>query len=338
MDTSQTQSGKSFWSRPEGAYGKGIVAVVGAVGLVGLYKVLPFLITLAQNTIYLGALIGVLALMWWLVTSERVRTLLFYGFQIMSRSIASLFINIDPISILKAFAAEMREKGQEVDASIDRMNGVKRALDGEINRSSKEMQQALRLADVAKDEDALNVQAERAGRRNANLQKYQEMQNVVMEILTQLTRVKKRVDYHIANSEDEMNELIRQNQIAKTVAQATAASRSALGYSDKLEIRNMAADSIREKYSNAIGELDGLIQSGKNLDSEIDLSTLAFRADGQAKLVELHKKLNQAEGVPQSSIVGLPASNVLGALGSGAVAPVQVPVGNKWAERLNHHE
>src|SRR5476651_1692006 len=206
MSTELTTSRTSFWQRPEGTAGKIIVAgLVLAAGALFVHF-LPALILLAQNVIKLGILCAVIVGVFMLVTADRPRTLLFYTLQMISRWITSNFVDIDPVAILKAFARQMRKKRDDVQASIARILGVSRTLEGEINRSDKELRDALRLADAAEkqgDEDALNTQAEKAGRRDANIREYKEMHAVVEEILDALNRVKRRVDYHIANSEDE---------------------------------------------------------------------------------------------------------------------------------------
>jgi phage shock protein A len=323
----------TFWQRPEGTTGKILVggALLAAVAV--FVHFLPSLILIAQNVIHLAMLAGVIVALFFLVTAERPRTLLFYALQMVSRWITSNFVDLDPVAILKAFARQMRKKRDDVQASISRILGVSRTLEGEIKRSEKELNDALRLADAAEkqgDEDALNTQAEKAGRRDANLKEYKEMFSVVQEILDALNRVKRRVDYHIANSEDEMNELIRKNEVATATRAATSSASAVLGDSDFLEVRNMAADRIRERYTTALGELDGLIYMSRDLDKEIDLNQLAFRSDGRKKLDELRKKLNQVEG-------GAPQ---LGAAHSQAALPAPGPAQrtdadvDKWAERI----
>jgi Skp family chaperone for outer membrane proteins len=335
MSTELSTSGRtSFWQRPEGTAGKIIVgaAVLGAVAL--FVHFLPALILIAENVIQLAMLAGVILALFMLVTADRPRTLLFYLLQMVSRWVTSNFVDIDPVAILKAFARQMRKKRDDVQASIARILGVSRTLEGEVKRSEKELKDALRLADAAEkqgDEDALNTQAEKAGRRDANIREYKEMHAVVQEILDALNRVKRRVDYHIANSEDEMNELIRKNEVALAAREATSSASAVLGDSDLLEVRNMAADRIRERYTTALGELDGLIYMSRDLDKEIDLNQLAFRSDGRKKLDELRKKLSQVESSAPAhtartqGLLATPAPDVV--LPSAADE-------NAWAERI----
>jgi phage shock protein A len=330
----------SFWSRPEGTAGKVLVGAAVLLAIAAFVHFLPALILIATNVIKLSILAAVIVALFVLVTADRPRTLLFYAFQMFARWLTSNFVDIDPVSILKAFTRQMKKKRDDVTESIARIMGVSRALDGEISRSQKEMRDALRLADAAEksgDEDALNTQAEKAGRRDANIREYGEMHAVVQEILDALNRVKRRVDYHIANSEDETQELMRKNEIAIATREATSSASAVLGDSDMLEVRNMAADRIRERYSSALGELDGLIYMSRDLDKEIDLSQLAFRSDGRKKLDELRQRLNQVE---RDEPAQLGAGNPLGAAravraGGEAQGALPAPADdNPWAGRI----
>jgi Skp family chaperone for outer membrane proteins len=334
MSTESSSSGRTtFWQRPEGTAGKIIVggAILAAIGL--FVHFLPALILIAENAIRLAILAAGIVALFMLVTADRPRTLLFYALQMVSRWLTSNFVDIDPVAILKAFARQMRKKRDDVQASISRILGVSRTLEGEIKRSEKELADALRLADAAEkqgDEDALNTQAEKAGRRDANIREYKEMHTVVQEILDALNRVKRRVDYHIANSEDEMQELIRKHEIALATREATHSASAVLGDSDLLEVRNMAADRIRERYTSALGELDGLIYMSRDLDKEIDLNQLAFRSDGRKKLDELRQRLNQVE----SSAPALGAARGQAALPAPGVPVRAQTEQDKWAERI----
>ena len=53
-------SSLSNWEKPGGKTGMVVLGLLGAGGLMLFYKALPFLITLASNTLYLGLLLGLI--------------------------------------------------------------------------------------------------------------------------------------------------------------------------------------------------------------------------------------------------------------------------------------
>jgi phage shock protein A len=307
---STTSPTDNFWQRPEGTTGKVLVAMLSGIGLFALYKVLPFLITLAENMLYLGVLGVGLALFYMVVTSERVRTLVFYAFAMISRAITSNFVDIDPVAILNSFTEQMKKRREQVVESLNSILGVMRTLSGEIERAQKELDQALKVADAASnrnDEDAMNAQTEIAGRRAEMIERYKRALADVTEVRDALQKVKRRADYHITTSEDEVRELTRQNEIAKETRKATKAASAIFGDTDLFTVRNMAADRIRERYSSALGELDGYIESAKGIDAEIDLNQAVFQSEGKKRLAELRAKLSGAEPVQQLTSGAAPA-------------------------------
>ena len=301
----------SFWKRPEGTTGKLLILAMLAGAGVGLYKLLPYLITIAENTLYLGALGVALFAFYALVTSPRVHSLIFYAFAMVSRAITSNFVDIDPVAILESFTAQMKKRRKQVEESIVSIMGVIRTLQNEIAQANKEMVQALKLADAASminNEDDLSAQTEIAGRRENTIAQYTQTLHDVNEVLDALRKVKSRADYHITTSEDEVRDLTRKNEIAKETRKATKAANAIFGDTDLFAVRNMAADRIRERYDGALGELDGYIEMAKNIDSEIDLNRAVFQSEGKKRLAELRAKLAKAE---PAQLTSGPAASII---------------------------
>ncbi len=149
--STQPAGKRSYWKRPEGKVGMAILAGLGAVLGWGFIRVLPQLIQLAENTLYLAGLLGVLALVYCMVfVWDRPRTLLFYGLQMISRWVTGNFVELDPVSILKSFVKQMKSRREIIQDRLGRLVGVRRMLEAKIAKSEKERQQALRLAAAAR--------------------------------------------------------------------------------------------------------------------------------------------------------------------------------------------
>jgi hypothetical protein len=336
-DLIQPGTKKSFWQRPEGKTGK---ALVGGAGLLGLfvvyqYDILGKLIALAQDAIQLTVLGAVLVALYLVLTSQRVHSLVFYAFQMIARAITSWFVEIDPIAILKSFVSQMRKRRDEVVVRLTHITGVRRTLQAEVKRSEKEMGEALRLAKAAQsvsDDDGLNAHAEIAGRRQRNIENYRAMEAEVGQVEALLQKVLKRVDYHITNAEDETRELVRMFQVTKETSAATKAAWKVLGHSDLLDVRNEAADRIRERYELAMGELQTLVQM-TDFDNAVDLQQIAFRADGRKQLEELERKMTEIERGGGAETRLLTAGSVGGTLPfAGIRQPEAVPVSDRWSD------
>lgn len=326
---------RTYWQRPEGKVGMGLLAGLG-VGLAwGFITLLPRLIEIAENTLYLSFLLGALALVYCMVfVWDRPRTLLFYGLQMISRWITGNFVELDPVSILHAFVKQMKERRAVIQDRLGRLVGVRRMLESKIAQSEKERQQALRLAGAARgtgDDDGLNAHAEIAARRARDIEEYDAMKGQMQNIEGLLQRVLRRADYHIQTAEDEANQLADKHTITKAVGAATTAAQGIFGDTDLLEVRNMAAERIRDDYEKRLGELQTLIDL-TDFDHAVDLNQMAFRQDGLAQLAEAEMKVSAAEkSDPAGSAPALSAGDPLAGFSSGI--PGGTPMGAKPEDR-----
>jgi hypothetical protein len=289
---------RTFWERPEGRVGMGIVALLGVLLAYAFVRLLPTLIEIAENTLYLAALVGALVFVYCMVfVWDRPRTLLFYGLQMISRWITSNFVDLDPVAILHAFVKQMKQRREVIQDRLGRIVGVKRMVEAKIQKSEKERQQALRLAAAAKgqaDEDGLNAHAEIAARRTRDIEEYSAMAGQVENIEKLLQRVLRRADYHIQTAEDEANQLQDKHAITGAVQAATTAAQGIFGDTDLSAVRDMAAERIRDDYEKRLGELQSLIDL-TDFDHAVDLNQMAFRAEGLAQLAEAERKVTAAE-------------------------------------------
>ncbi|HET7230420.1 MAG TPA: hypothetical protein VFJ16_10490 [Longimicrobium sp.] len=345
METSATVGAskpkRTFWQKPEGKVGAGIMAALGVALAWGFVKALPMLIAIAENTLYLAFLIGMLVLLYCMVfVWDRPRTLLFYMLQMVSRWVTSNFVEMDPVAILKAFVKQMEQRREVIQDRLARIVGVRRMVEAKVAKSEKERQDALRLAKAAQathDEDGLNAHAEIAARRARDIQEYQSMLAQMQNIEKLLQRVMRRADYHIQTARDEANQLADKHTITGAVASATAAAQGIFGDSDLAEVRDMAADRIREDYEARLGELQTLIDL-TDFDHAVDLNQMAFRQEGLTQLMEAEKKVTAAElsdGTSRPAAATLSPAVSAGVVSStGGAAAAQAPTGNRWRDRL----
>ena len=100
---------KSFWERPEGGAGKGLL-IVGAIAAgVALFwfwgLIVPFVLTTLADTVLASiyaAILGVVAMVaLGIPPFQMVRVVIKNAFQSFSRALASTYTTIDPIGILR---------------------------------------------------------------------------------------------------------------------------------------------------------------------------------------------------------------------------------------------
>lgn len=86
-------SSLSNWEKPGGKTGMVVLGLLGAGGLMLFYKALPFLITLASNTLYLGLIAGI-------IYHPKFRKICSATYFMLMRKLTGLVIEIDPIAIV----------------------------------------------------------------------------------------------------------------------------------------------------------------------------------------------------------------------------------------------
>src|SRR6202022_3642494 len=134
---------KNFWQRPEGTVGKVVLVLGGIAVAYGFVQLLPFLIAAATDTLRLAVLIGAILVFLFIVTDKRVRTLSKLMFQSVMRYLTGLFIELDPIGILKNYIAEMKKNLGVMDEQLGNLNGSIRTLQNQIDTNQKEAKPSL---------------------------------------------------------------------------------------------------------------------------------------------------------------------------------------------------
>jgi hypothetical protein len=315
-----TPNSNPFWQRPEGSTAKVLLASLGIGALVALYKVLPFLITIAENTLYLGLLVGVIVSLYLFLTSDFARNILFLGLQAVSRAITSLWAETDPIGILRSFIKYLEDKAKEIGESITTMRSVRAGMAEKQRLAEKDLADFLKRAEIAEqkgDAVALDKYTELAGRRDATINEYKEKIAFADEALKATTQIADLIGTKIDLSKDELLSLKDDNENALAMIALSNAANKALGDSGLAEIKAMAVEVVQKRVADAKGQIESLIEDSKNMQLDSDMSRLVNRSEGKKRLDELKAKLGHAESTTK-------------ALTSGPAQPVNV-ASKKWS-------
>jgi hypothetical protein len=203
---------RSFWERKEGVTGQVVgVALVCGAGML-LYRALPAIITLLENTIY-ASLLGVAAVaLFFVITDKRFWRLGAWAYMSAMRRLTQVFVEIDPIGIMKNYIEDLKRKLVDMNGRISRLSGMIRACKEEIRQNDQAKSGALGMVSEAKKKGLTMVaaaQSRKAGRMaEANLTyqdllakmellhrvlvKYQEVSTFLIEDMTQEVSIKER--------------------------------------------------------------------------------------------------------------------------------------------------
>ncbi|MEP7196857.1 MAG: hypothetical protein ABI851_10070 [Saprospiraceae bacterium] len=285
---------KSFWSRPEGVAGSIVLGglVLGAGYLT--YKFLPYLISLTSNLLYLSGMLLVLGAIIYMVLDPKMRTLVGYMYKSIMRWLTGIFVNIDPIGILKSYIESLQSNLAKMSEQIGVLKGQIRKLQTNVSDNSKEIESNLRMADVAKKQGQ-ESQMVLATRKAARLQETNEKYNHLLSKMDILSKVLSKM---YQNSEILLEDTKDQVKLKEEERKAIRASHSAMksamnvisGNADQRMIFDQALENIADDVASKVGEMERFMELSENFMSSVDLQNGVFEEEGLKMLQNYEEK------------------------------------------------
>jgi phage shock protein A len=318
MTTDLQRATKGFFDRPEGKTGLIFIAALVAAGGWGLYKLLPYIIVLLENSLYaslLGAGLLVLTSPLW---SDRMRLLVTYGFKSLMRAITSLFIEIDPIGILKSYVEEARRKLGEMDGHVSDLRGSITKLQKDISVNEQEAEKELQMVKVAREQgrqDVVTVSSRQHGRLVESNKKLRATLNGLNGLYGTLNKMREVADMTVRDMENNIRVQQREHEALKAGYGAfTSAMKILKGDDNKRELFEQTLEYLADDYANKVGEIDHFMDMSKTFFDSIDLQNGVFE---QQALEALNARLEQQTVKllgPATSPLVLPSSRSNGAV------------------------
>lgn len=285
---------KSFWQRPEGIVGKaGLVAMIGGLGVL-LYKLLPFLITLTQNLLHFSLLLLALGALVYVVMDKKVRNLIFFMYKSFIRWLTGLFIEINPIGILKSYIDDLKENLKSMSKQMAIVKGQMQRLKQLMDENMKHIENNLKLASKAKatDQQAIMVlKSRKAGRLKESNMRYDELYKKLELLYRVLLKMYENSEIMLEDIEDQV--LVKEQE-RKAIRASHSAMKSAMniiaGNSDKREMFDQALESIADDVSSKIGEMERFMEMSSSFIQSIDLQNGVFEEEGLQLLEKWEKE------------------------------------------------
>jgi phage shock protein A len=295
MDNAPQQfTPKTFWQRPEGTTG---MLFMGGILLGGgylLYKILPTLISLLENTLYAGLLMGALALVIYMVLDPKVRGIFSYGYKAIMRWITGIFVQIDPIGILKSYIEDLQDNLVKMNKQISQLRGQMFKLKEVMTKNQQEIKNSLNLATRAKETDnqsMMVLKARRAGRLQDSNMKYDDLYKKMEILYRVLTKMYENSEIMLEDIKDQVNV---KEQERSAIHASHSAMKSAMniiaGNSDKRYMFDMALEAIADDVSNKVGEMERFMEMSNGFMNSVDLQNGVFEEEGMALLDKWEKE------------------------------------------------
>ena len=294
MTPPDTSTKKSFWQRPEG--------VTGLIFLVAILAGLGFLLTTFAGVILpflsttIGLVVAGLALLAvvFAIADPRTRTLFGYLYKSAMRKVTGLFVNIDPIGILKSYVEELERNLQEMRKQIGKIRGQMRHLTTLMETNEAEVKKQLKLAALAK-EKGKNQQMILSSRRAARLRESNEKYQVLLRKMEVLNRVLNRMHQNsevlLEDTRDQVDLRIQERKAIRASHGAMQSAMSVInGDPDQRAMFDQAMEAIAEDVANKVGEMERMMELSNDFMASVDLQNGVFADEGLRMLEEWEKK------------------------------------------------
>jgi len=287
-------SPKSFWQRPEGATGFIFLAGIIIGGGYLLYKLLPFIVSILQNTIQAIVLFVVLGAILYILFDPKFRNLIWYIYKSLMRSITGLFVNIDPIGILETYIESLRKNLEEMNLHITKLKGQIQKIKTIISTNEAEMKESLQIAEQAKKSnnmDVVVINTRQYGRLEESNQRFNELLTKMEILYRVLSKMFDNSGYLIKDIENEVRIKKQEREAIKSGYSAMKRAMSIVnGDPDKKMLFDQAMDVIVDDISNKIGEMERFMEVSSTFIESIDLQNGVYEQKGLELLETMEKQ------------------------------------------------
>ncbi|MBL7791919.1 MAG: hypothetical protein JNK77_06340 [Saprospiraceae bacterium] len=285
---------KSFWKRPEGITGTLFMAALVLGGGYLLYTFMPILLTLASNILYLSAMLVALGALLYVVLDPKMRNLIWYGYKSAMRWITGVFVNLDPIGILKTYVEDLENNLGKMRKQIGILRGQMRKLQTLMEDNNKEIDQNMKLASAARDK-GMDQQMLLSSRKAARLQESNSKYQALLQKMELLNRILVKMhDNSEILLEDTRDQVQLKEQERKAIRTSHSAMRSAMsvisGDPDKRAMFDMAMEAVADDVANKVGEMERFMEMSANFMNSIDLQNGVFEEQGMQMLEKWEKE------------------------------------------------
>ncbi|MGA2649312.1 MAG: hypothetical protein ABSF28_02260 [Terracidiphilus sp.] len=322
----QNYTPKSFWKRPEGPFGMVVLVALILGGAYGLYVILPYLITLLQDTLHAVALGAVLIAILWLVFNPTFRTAVSNLFQNAVRFFASWVVETDPIGILRNNLDDMKKAKYNLDQTLQRFSGSDERLQrsiaakgDEINNLGRKAAKAAQMAAAATDpmeKERLSLERqtflEQAGMLMQGVKQLQALEDQTSKMLKTFQHWSQIADSKIQRTENKVNFLAEQRKMILDAKATLGVGQQLLrGNPEQLKMVDMALDYLEDDTARTLGEIREFSRYTDKLLTDDQIESGAAADEAAAKFAEFNQKLltsgSQSTGADMIHIPGMEA-------------------------------
>ena len=259
-----------------------------------MQPVLQAILAGALTTLQLGLVVMGAAAVIYMILDPKMRNLVSYGYASIMRWITGIFVQLDPIGVLKNYIDDLKDNLRKMNKQIGILRGQMHKLKETINNNQRQINSNLTLANKAKERNKQNVmilKARKAGRLKESNMKLTDLYKKMEVLYRVLTKMYENSEIMM---EDLKDQVMVKEQERKAIRASHSAMRSAMniisGNGDKRQMFDMALEAIAEDVSEKIGEMERFMDLSSSFMDSVDLQNGVFEEEGMALLEKWEKE------------------------------------------------
>ena len=285
---------KSFWKKPEGVTGLIFLAGLAIGGGVLLFSALPALIALLNNVVYLSIFLLVVAAIAYVILDPKMRTLVWYMYKSLMRTITGFFVQLDPIAILKSYVEELKGNLRKMNKQISKLRGQMHKLKEIIVNNEKDIRDNIELASKAKENnkrDVMILKSRKAGRLKESNMRLDELYKKMEVMYRVLSRMYENSAILMEDVQDQVKVKEQERKAIHASHSAMKSARSIIsGDPDQRAMFDAAMEAVADDVAGKVGEMERFMEMSSSFMDSIDLQNGIFEEEGLKMLEEWEKK------------------------------------------------
>jgi len=285
---------KSFWRRPEGITGALIIGGVLIGGGILIATALPALFAFWETTMGLVVTLAVLGAVIYMALDPKMRNLVWYMYKSVMRWVTGLFVQIDPIGILKSYVQDLKDNLRKMNKQISKLRGQMHKLKELIINNQREIKSNLTMASKARESNKKSMmilKSRKAGRLKESNMKLEDLYKKMEVLYRVLSKMYENSEIML---EDIQDQVTVKEQERKAMRASHSAMKSAMniisGNVDKRAIFDQALEAVADDVSQKVGEMERFMELSDNFMQSIDLQNGVFEEEGLKMLEQWEKE------------------------------------------------
>ena len=285
---------KSFWQRPEGKLGMPVL--IGLLGLGGffLYKALPTIIELMQNTLTaIGLGVGIFAILT-ILMNDRFRNTVWYMYKGLMRWFTGMVIELNPIAILESYVEDIKEKIVKMEKQLTDLKGQIGKINIKLTKSRADWKLEMDRARAA-EKQGKSAEVTLHTRQAGRLEGYINNMDALYKKMEVLYKVLDKMKYYseIMVKDTEMTVEIKKEE-REAITKSHSVMKSAMsiikGNDDKKVIFDQAMEFVVDDIGFKVGEMERMLEASTDFINSVDLDNAVYEERGMQMLEEFDKK------------------------------------------------